>query len=63
MLAKNEKVTKILFSANEGATGTDDAHKGTWVYFDEADMARNKFQVSGIGMKIPKGFSLIRYRQ
>lgn len=41
--AKNGKVTKIPFFADGGATGTDDAHKDTWVSFDEADMARNKF--------------------
>lgn len=57
--AKNGKVTKIPFSANGGATGTDDAHKDTWVSFDEADTAKNKFQASGIGMKIPKGCFLL----
>lgn len=56
--AKNGKVTKVSFSASGGATGTDDAHSGTWVSFDDADAARNKFQTSGIGMKIPKGFLL-----
>lgn len=29
---RNGKVTKVPFAANGGATGTDDAHKGTWVY-------------------------------
>lgn len=58
-LAKNGKVTMIPFSANGGATGTDDAHKDTWVSFDEADMAKNKFQASGIGMKIPKDCFLL----
>lgn len=57
--AKNGKVTKVPFSASGGATGTDDAHSGTWVSFDNADAARNKFQASGIGMKIPKGFFLL----
>ena len=27
---RNGKVTKVPFAANGGATGTDDAHKGTW---------------------------------
>lgn len=36
--AKNGKVTKIPFAANGGATGTDDAHKDTWVSFDEEKM-------------------------
>lgn len=57
--AKNGKVKKVPFSASGGATGTDDAHSGTWVSFDKADAARNKFQASGIGMKIPKGFFLL----
>ena len=43
---KNGKVTKVPFAANGGATGTDDAHKGTWVS-------------SGLGLKIPKGFFLL----
>ena len=37
---KNGKVTKVPFAANGGATGTDDAHKGTWVSFDDAESAR-----------------------
>ena len=56
---RNGKVTKVPFAANGGATGTDDAHKDTWVSFDEADMAKNKFPASGIGMKIPKGCFLL----
>ena len=52
---RNGKVTKVPFAANGGATGTDDAHKGTWVSFDDAESARNQFQASGIGLKIPKG--------
>lgn len=56
---KNGKVTKVPFAANGGATGTDDAHKGTWVSFDDAESARNQFQASGLGLKIPKGFFLL----
>ncbi len=56
---RNGKVTKVPFAANGGATGTDDAHKGTWVSFDDAESARNQFQASGIGLKIPKGFFLL----
>ena len=41
---KNGKVTKVPFAAYGGATGTDDAHKGTWVSFDDAESARNQFQ-------------------
>lgn len=56
---KNGKVTKVPFAANGGATGTDDAYKGTWVSFDDAESARNQFQASGLGLKIPKGFFLL----
>ena len=34
-------------------------NKGTWVSFDDAESARNQFQVSGLGLKIPKGFFLL----
>ena len=53
--AKNGNVTKVPFSASGAATGTDDAHSGTWVAFDDADVARNKFRASGI----VKGFFLL----
>ena len=56
---RNWKVTKVPFAANGGATGTDDAHKGTWVSFDDAESARNQFQASGLGLKITKGFFLL----
>ena len=56
---RNGKVTKVPFAANGGATGTDDAYKGTWVSFDDAESARNQFQASGLGLKIPKGFFLL----
>lgn len=56
---RNGKVTKVPFAANGGATGTDDAHKGTWVSFDDAVSARNQFQASGLGLKITKGFFLL----
>ena len=57
--SKNGKVTKVPFAANGGATGTDYAHKGTWVSFDDAESARNQFRASGLGLKIPKGFFLL----
>lgn len=57
--SKNGKVTKVPFAANGGATGIDDAHKGSWVSFDDAESAKNQFQASGIGLKIPKGFFLL----
>lgn len=33
---KNGNPTKKPIAANGGATGTDDAHRGTWVTYDEA---------------------------
>ena len=36
---RNGKVTKVPFAVNGGATGTDDAHKGSWVSFDDAESA------------------------
>ena len=47
---RNGKVTKVPFAANGGATGTDDAHKGT--------------SVPGIGawLEDSKRLLLIRYR-
>ena len=57
--SKNGKVTKVPFAANGRATGTEDAHKGTWVSFDDAESARNQFRASGLGLKIPKGFFLL----
>ena len=56
---RNGKVTKVPFAANGGATETDDAHKGTWVSFDDAESARNQFRASRLGLKIPKGFFLL----
>ena len=56
---KNGKVSKVPFVANGGATRTDDAHKGTRVFFDDAESARNQFQALGLGLKIPKGFFLL----
>ena len=55
---KEWKVIQIPFVANGGATWTDDAHKGTWISFDDAEIARNQFQACGIGLKIQKGFFL-----
>lgn len=58
---RNGKVTKVPFAANGGATGTDDAHKGTWVSFDDAVSQKS---VSGIGawLEDSERLLLIRYR-
>ena len=39
---KNGKVTKVPFAANGGATGTDDAHKGSWYLL----MMQNQLEIS-----------------
>lgn len=53
---KNGKPTKKPFAANGGKTGTDDAHSSTWVYYDEAVAAADKFHAAGVGFKIPENY-------
>lgn len=53
---KNGKQTKNPFAANGGSTGTDDAHSSTWVTYDEAVAAADKFHAAGVGFKIPDGY-------
>ncbi|NCD10437.1 MAG: DNA primase, partial [Negativicutes bacterium] len=53
---KNGKPTKNPFAANGGATGIDDAHSNTWVYYDEAVAAVDKFHAAGVGFKIPENY-------
>ncbi len=53
---KNEKPTKNPFAANGGSTGTDDAHSNTWVTYDEAVAAADKFHAAGVGFKIPENY-------
>ena len=49
------KRTKIPKSAiNGGASGTDDSWKQSWVIYDEAVAAKEKFKADGIGFKIPE---------
>ena len=53
---KNGNPTKKPIAANGGATGTDDAHSGTWVTYDEAVTAMHERGSAGVGFKIPKGY-------
>ena len=51
----NGKVTKVPMSAFGGKTGTSEEYKQTWVDFQEASRAKEKYMASGIGFVIPKG--------
>mgnify|MGYP002602739368 FL=1 len=51
---KNGKVTKVPFAANGGATGTDDAHKGTWVSFDDAELQDSSTSIQLVTAVHPK---------
>lgn len=53
---KNGKPTKNPFAAKGSATGTDDAHSNTWVYYDEAVAAADEFHAAGVGFKIPENY-------
>ena len=68
----NGKVTKVSFAANGGATGTDDAHRGTWVSFDDAELQDSSTSIQLVSQKSVSGIGawledserllLIRYR-
>lgn len=53
---KNGNPTKVPFAANGGETGTDDAHSSTWVTYDEALAAAEKYHAAGLGFKIPENY-------
>ncbi|HOT71613.1 MAG TPA: phage/plasmid primase, P4 family [Bacillota bacterium] len=53
---KDGKVKKLPFAASGGATGTDDTYSSTWVIYDEAVSAKNKFHAAGVGFKLPEGY-------
>ena len=56
---KNGKISKIPFAADGGATGADEAHEHTWADYETAQMGKEKFLASGVGMKIQTGFFLL----
>ncbi len=53
---KNGKMIKHPFAADGGETGTDEAHRCTWVNYDEAIAAVDKFHAAGVGFKIPENY-------
>lgn len=51
------KKTKVPRSAdNCGATGTDNKWSHSWVTYNEAIAAKEKFDAAGVGFVIPKGY-------
>jgi len=53
---KNGNPTKVPFAATGGETGTDDAHSSTWVTYDNAVVAAEKYHAAGVGFKIPENY-------
>lgn len=49
-------LSKVPFSAFGGKTGTNNAHSATWVTYQEAMAAKEKFHAESIGFKIPEGY-------
>lgn len=45
---KSGKVTKVPMSATGGKTGTSEDYRSTWVDYNEALLAKDKYKVSGI---------------
>ncbi len=53
---KNGKITKVPFAVNGGATGTNDEYSRTWVAYEEAVAAKERYHATGLGFKLPKGY-------
>ena len=53
---KNGKPKKMPFAAKGGETGTDGGHRHTWVTYDEAVVAVEKYHAAGVGFKVPEGY-------
>ena len=51
-----ERINKIPFAANGGATGTNEKYRCTWVTYNEAICAVEKQGATGVGFVIPKGY-------
>ena len=49
-------ITKVPVAASGEETGPDEAHRNTWVTFDEAKTATAEKHFDGIGFVIPKGY-------
>ena len=53
---RDGRPTKVPHAAGGGATGTDGAHSGTWVTYEEAARAAKSAKASGVGFVIPEGY-------
>ena len=54
---RDGKWTKVPISASGGETGTDEAHRDTWVTYEEAIKAARENRYSGVGLLFPKATS------
>lgn len=55
-IERNGRMTKVPCSAHGGKTGTNEEYRGTWVRYDEAIAAAQKYMYSGVGFVIPEGW-------
>lgn len=55
-IEKNGRMTKVPCSAHGGKTGANEEYRGTWVRYDEAIAAAQKYMYSGVGFVIPQGW-------
>ena len=53
---RNGKPTKVPFSAQGGATGTDKGHSSTWITYEDVMVAMQKHHAAGVGFVIPEGY-------
>ncbi len=53
------KWTKVPIAASGEATGTDEAHRDTWVMYEEAVRAAKQRNYSGVGFVIPAGYFML----
>ena len=57
--SRDGKWTKVPIAASGAATGTDEAHRHTWVTYEEAVRAAREKHYSGIGFVIPVGYFML----
>ena len=55
-IERNGRMTKVPCSAHGGKTGTNEEYRGTWVRYDEAIAAAQKYMYSGVGFVLPEGW-------
>ena len=53
---KSGRMAKVPCSAAGGKTGTNEEYRDTWVRYDEAVNAAQKYMYSGVGFVIPEGW-------